>query len=126
MPKRMNVKKFDTSEVMGEDSYIKLRMLTVGEIRHLRKESAKAKRQIEQRQAQLEAGKEPTVEVPEFDWFEKGLQLLAKQLVSWNWVDEEGEPLPHPREDPTVIDRLTEEESEVIVDCLMGEKEAKN
>ena len=98
MPKRKSVKKHDTSEVQGEGSYVILSSVKVWEIRKLRQESAN----------------------PDVNQVEAGIVLLARHVVGWNWVDDEGQPLPVPKDDPTVVDELTEEESEFLANLLVG------
>lgn len=99
MSKRTSVKQFPCDEIQGEGSYVVVTAVKVREIRGIRK---KAKD-------------------PEFDDFEGGIQLLARHIVKWNFVDDEGNPLPIPSEDPKVIDELTDEESQFLVGCIMGE-----
>jgi len=98
MPKRKSVRRFPCDDVQGEGSYIVLAAIKVKQVREMRK---KAKD-------------------PEFDDFEGGVALLAEHILSWNFVDDEGNPLPLPKDDPTVIDELTNEESEFIVDLLLS------
>ena len=98
MPKRQSVKKHDTSKVQGEDSYVVLTAVKVKEIRKIRK----------------------LAKTEDFDEFEGGVSLLARHVVGWNWVDDDGEPLPIPKDNPEVIDELTDEESKFLVDLMMG------
>jgi len=105
MPKRQSVKKHNSAEVQGEGSFVVTTAVKVKEIRQIRKNAAD----------------------PDFDDFEGGVALLANHIIEWNWVDDEGKPLPCPKEDPQVVDELTNEESEFLVNLLMGNKgEAKN
>ena len=105
MPKRQSVKKHDASVVQGEGSFVITTAVKVKEIREIRKHAADE----------------------DFDDFEGGIALLAKHIIKWNFVDDEGNPLSCPKDDPTVIDDLTNEESEFLVGLLMGEKgESKN
>jgi len=46
------------------------------------------------------------------------LKMMPNVVADWNWVDDEGNPLPLPRDDPEVIDRLTRQEQSFIVDEL--------
>lgn len=98
MPKRQSVKKHDTSEVQGEDSYAVLSAVKVKEIRVIRK----------------------LAKTENFDEFEGGVSLLAKHVIGWNWVDDDGEPLPIPKDNPEVIDELTDDESKFLVNLMMG------
>jgi len=100
MAKRTTVKRFDTDEVQGEGSYVVLSSLKVKEIRHLRN-ADKAKDN-------------------DFDAFDEGCKLLAQHIVDWNWVDDEDQPLPLPKGKVSVIDMLTNEESEFLSDLMTG------
>jgi len=100
MPKRQSVKTHKSDEVQGEGSFVVTTAVKVKEIREIRKHAAD----------------------PEFDDFEGGIALLAQHIVKWNWQDDEGKDLPCPKDDPKVIDDLTNEESEFLVGLLMGEK----
>lgn len=104
MPKRQSVRKYGTEEVQGEDSFVILSGVKVKEIRRARKESND----------------------PKFDEFEAGIGLLSTHILQWNWVDDEGNQLPLPKKDPGVIDELTNEETVLLVDLMMGESESKN
>jgi len=61
----------------------------------------------------------------DYDAFEGGLKMLADHLLDWNWVDDEDNPLPLPKNDPSVIDELTSAESEFLANLLMGEDKAE-
>ena len=105
MPKRQSVKTHKSDVVQGEGSFVITTAVKVKEIRQIRKNAAD----------------------PDFDDFEGGINLLAKHILKWNWSDDEGKPLPCPKEDPKVIDELTNEESEYLVALLMGSPDdAKN
>lgn len=97
--------RYPSEEVQGEGSYIALSPMKVKEIRKLRKDSKADE---------------------DFDFFEKGLELLATRVLDWNWVDDEGKPLTKPSEDSSIIDELTEAEATFIVDKLLGSDEVKN
>jgi len=98
MPKRQSVQRHFSDEVQGEGSWVILAAVKVREIRVLRKLG----------------------DNPKFDEFEGGIKLLTKHIVDWNWVDDEGEPLPKPRETADVIDELTNGETEFLVNLLIG------
>ena len=98
MPKRKSVKKHDTSEVQGEDSYVLLSGVKVREIRKVRK----------------------LAKTEDFDEFEGGISLLAGHIVGWNWVDDEGKLLPVPKDHPEVVDELTNEESVFLTNLMLG------
>jgi hypothetical protein len=105
MPERQNVRRFPSEAVQGEGSWIEVSRLTVGEAREadrLRKD-------------------------PDADSFEAVGDIYKKHVRAWNWVDDDGEPLPLPADDPDVINDLTDQEFAFISDCLVGsEEERKN
>jgi len=77
MPERKYKRFFevDSSEVQGEGSYVKFCRLTYGEMRPL----------LERTETLLTT------------------DLLAASIVEWNWVDDNGDPLPIPNSDPDVM-----------------------
>lgn len=91
MPQRQNVKKVQSEAVQGADSWIKLRSMTVGEAKLLMAEGNDEQR---------------------------GIGALAKVIVGWNWVDDEGQPLPQVSDDPAVIDKLTNDEIQFITAAI--------
>jgi hypothetical protein len=105
MPKRQNLRRFPSDELQGEGSYVEVSRLTVGEAREadrMRKD-------------------------PDADSFEAVSDFYQKHVHGWNWVDDDGKPLPLPRDDPAVVDALTDLEFAFIGDCLAGsEEERKN
>ena len=101
MAKRTTVRRFDTEEVQGEGSFVVLSSLKVKEVRRLHKLT------------DVKEGEE------EPDAFEEGVKMLANHIVDWDWVDDDGNPLPKPKGKISVIDMLTNEESEFISDLLV-------
>lgn len=104
MPKRQTVKRHATDEIQGEGSYVIVTGVKIGEIRKIKKLS----------------------EDPEYDQFEGGLEMVADHVREWNWVDDEGKPLPLPKDDPLVVDDLTNEETEYLAELLIGSVASKN
>lgn len=49
-----------------------------------------------------------------------GNESLARIVLGWNWVDDEGGPLPQPKDDPNVFELLTADEITFINDALTG------
>jgi len=46
------------------------------------------------------------------------LQLMVSLIEDWNWVDEDGQPLPLPESDPEIADRLNSEELTAITHAV--------
>ncbi len=90
MPRRAPTsERFDTSKVQGEDSFIILKKLTLGDIEKI---TEKGRRQKASRS-------------------EVGRLILIARIEDWNWADENGTPLPLPRDNPKVLEGLTEDEA---------------
>jgi len=102
MPKRLRVQKFLSNKVQGDDSWVRVSPLTVAEMRLAREERGTAS----------------------FDAFELGLTVLKEHVIEWNWVDDDGEPLPQMQEHPEVVELLTDTEVAFLGDCIQGSEEA--
>lgn len=84
MAQRVSTRKVLSDEVQGEGSYVVLRALPYSMI------SARAG--VDQNDfTQVLAFNET---------------FLASVVVDWNWVDDAGEPLPLPADDPGVVEKL--------------------
>jgi hypothetical protein len=115
MSKRQNIITFDSTEVQGEGSWIKVRMITHGQgkmfqraysdILGMKGEDISTERRAEFQQASDD--------------------LVVEMVFEWNWVDDDDNPLPLPKDDPTVVDLLTELEHKFIGQALQGEGERK-
>lgn len=98
--KRASIQRFETEEVQGEGSYVELRSLTLGEIRKWRKATKN----------------------DDADPVETVSKILVKQLVEWNWVDDDDKDLPC---DAKGLDQLYESEAEYLVNLLVSGSEEK-
>lgn len=104
-PKRRRVRRHASDEVQGEGSWVIVAALNVAEMREFRKRA----------------------EEKDFDAFELGVDVLKTHIYEWNWVDDDDVPLPQPKDDPSVIDLLTDEEVGFLGACIQGsEAEVKN
>lgn len=104
-PKRRRVKRVPSDAVQGEGSWAIVAMMTVAEIRENRKESKKKG----------------------VDLFERSITVLKTHVREWNWVDDEGKPLPQPKDDPSVIEQLAEFETVFLGTAIAGDEfDAKN
>lgn len=130
MPSRKSVVRHDASEVQGSGAWVEVVAVKVDEIRKLRarsQESAKAREAYELAVEERKAGKDVELpDVPDFDEFEEGMNTLKSHIRSWNFVDDDGKPLPQPRENPDVVYELTSDEAKFITELLIGEEESKN
>jgi hypothetical protein len=106
----MPVRKFkgyriDCEEVQGDEAYVML-----------------ARPSYEQIKQAQEMGKGGA------DNFDVAIKIISELLVSWNWVDDMGEPLPLPAQDPDVIRKLPLQEQNFLVTKFneFGKDEEKN
>lgn len=106
MPKRQTIKHVK-SPVQGTDSFVEFRELTWGE----QKDLAKQRQEID-------------------DDIDKATQLTEKLLVdhvaNWNWLDDDNTPLPLPKDDPTVIDRLNDDEIKFLANHFTTDNSPKS
>lgn len=95
MAKRINKlsPKVDSKEVQGEGSWVKLKQPTLNDMQNLGTIG-------ESLEEKLEYSKE----------------LLSQFVVEWNWVDDEGEPLPQPTGE--IIAELPFQEVQFLLDAL--------
>lgn len=104
MPKRQRTKRVPTLELMGEGSWIEVRKITVQQAKELRKRTADLS--------------EDELQDYSRDW-------IAEHVLAWNWVDDDGETLPLPSDDPSVLDQLTPDELAFIGRAIGGSQEAR-
>jgi hypothetical protein len=101
MPRKPN-RQVDSAKVQGEGTYVVFRRLLWGEFQEL---------------SRRQEAKEITGE-------QYSSELIARQLADWNWTDESGVTLPVPQTDPSVLERLTDEEVGWLIDQVNGERQA--
>lgn len=109
MPRRQSIRRVASEAVQGEDSYIIVRKMTVGE--HTRHLALVADAQ----QAQADGDSQRITAIES-----EMTGLLASCVRGWNWVDDDDEPLPSPAEDEDVLQALTLDEVEFIVNAIRG------
>jgi len=103
MPQRASVRTIPSPDVQGDDSWVKLSAIKLGDYLQMH--------------GQLEAaGKAPTA----IEQARLGINLLSEHIVGWNWVDDYGEPLALPKDDPSVIEGLTEGEAFWLIAQFTG------
>jgi len=99
-PQRQNVQTYETTEVQGVGSYVKVRAMTFGQSRQMRKI------------------REGMTDEDKVNWSEK---IIKQHVIDWNWVDDDGNPLPLPSEDDALMDRLTIPEVAFLGQVIRGE-----
>jgi hypothetical protein len=96
MPERINklLTRVDSAEVQGEGSYVLMKAPTIGDIR----------------EGQLP---DTADKMANMDF---AVSLLSKLVQEWNWVDDDGNPLPAPS--AAVINGLPYAEIKFLMDAL--------
>jgi len=128
MPERIGARKVLTADVQGPDSYVIVRPATIGEI-------LETQRAQEQRSGfwyklgvflgrvagvfGLRKRQSPSDVTQEFAY------RMVAFIREWNWVDEHGQPLPQPADDPRVAERITEAELGVIIEAVYGRRQSE-
>jgi hypothetical protein len=123
MPQRANVRTFDTSEVQGEGSYITLRPMTLGEVLDVQR-AAEERRTFWYRLARffgriVQRRPSPT------EIARQNMADVISYVREWNWVDDDGKPLPFPSDDASVLYRLSMAEMSLITACVNGERQSE-
>lgn len=116
--KHKKYRRIDSAEVQGEGSFVIIQSPGYDALSDLLAFS------------ELKAGGDGQVDVSNVSPETIGaiFGLLEKVVVEWDWVDDDGEPLPQPKDDPEVIRReTTQEEQNFLVENLnFGGVDAKN
>lgn len=107
MSKRQSVQRVPSLKVQGKDSWVEFKRFTVGESKKLREEAQEHDGDSEWQQAH-------------------GEQMLCEHIINWNWVDDADQALQLPSTDPTVIDQLTDDELNFLMDLFKPKVDQKN
>lgn len=107
MAERLNTFTVPSPEVQGEGSSVTFRRLTYAGLRTL---------QTWPRGTDVDPIQDEA----------RGRAFMAERVVKWDWVDEDGTPLPLPKTDPDVLDRLTGPERDFLMSNATGAAQAKN
>jgi hypothetical protein len=98
------IERVDSTEVQGEGSYVMLLKLKHGQTWALQAEMAAASKANDTRPLE---------------------DLLSRQVVGWNWANADGVPFALPKDDPEVLDELTEDELVFLAQSLLSVSGAK-
>jgi hypothetical protein len=124
MPERKVSHRVETPDIQGDDSYIVLRPMTVGEVLSLQRNterSAKKRRGLRGLWARMRKK-----QLTQADIYESFVKRVLSYIADWNWVDDHGQPLPKPREDAGVAALLTNFELEGLIGIIYGTKESED
>lgn len=107
MPKRQRTREIDASAVQGEGAWIKIRSMSLKEAREIQRIAASL-------QAQAQSSDPLKAAAATEEISRKGIESFAEYVEDWNWVDDDGEPLPKPYQNPAALELLTIEEFSFI------------
>ncbi len=107
MAKRQNVQRIDSEVVQGKGSYVEIKRPTHGERKALLAQSGKYLGRVSDDGTFNTDGlsQDDLIELNDF-----GIALLTQMIIGWDWVDDDDEPLPQPKDNPEVFDLLTDQE----------------
>jgi hypothetical protein len=98
MPKRLSVKTISSEEVQGEDSHIVIVSPKMGEMDNHRKALKPIHAKLEKLKKAGDTKSPEYLELSE-KLESSGRELIVRFVRSWNWVDDDENPLPQPKED---------------------------
>lgn len=114
MAQRQNRRQVDSERVQGEGSFVVVRGMTVGE----HNQNLKLVRQAQRLGADADEGQVAKLEADM-------AKLMGACVLDWNWVDDDEQPLPLPRDDEGVLERLTLDEIAFLAEVIRGDVEKK-
>lgn len=95
MPKRQNTQKLASPELQGDDSYIIMVSPKVGEMDDFRAVIAPLNTEIDNLRKSGQDGSSEFAELTQ-ELEDLSRDLIPRFVKSWNWVDDNDEPLPQP------------------------------
>ena len=98
--RQVKTHRISTVEVQGEDSFVVVRPPKWGLLRKAQQQS----------KADDAAAAGVTF----------AADLICASVVEWNWTDDEGLPLPLPKNNPEIIDELDADEVAFLVEKISG------
>lgn len=133
MPSRQ-FRRIETPELQGDDSFVLVRSISVEKARELRLAISEINSENEKAIKEFETTNDVILSEDERDDFlvttgreDKVNKLMAGLLstliVQWNWVDDNNNPLPQPKDDPGVFAKLTTDEYLFVSSLLSGNSE---
>ena len=128
MPSRKGIVRVDAEKVMGEESYVKVRRLTYGEMKEItqagQEKATEVRKRLEEPDLTPELRDAYLAEIDANETrrlMELTVRRYVDHILDWNWVDENDDPLPLPKDDPSVIDKLYNSEITFLSEALFGQ-----
>ena len=119
MPKRVTTRRIETPELQGEESYIEVKLISFGMSRQIRVFEMLGNARVRNDLKPDEIGKLVDQESKLTE------NVIFDHLLGWNWVNDNGEPLPLPKTSGD-LDKLTLDEIFFILNCIKGTPEKKD
>ena len=136
MPKRQRTRTI-MGGPQGDDAKLVIRKITIGEARDIQAEHEALQSQTAEVEKQLTAtrqqlneavnGEAPTIAeelktllAKRDELNTQSIEFLAPFVLEWNWVDDDDEPLPQPKEDVGVLSSLMPDELNFIANAIGG------
>ena len=97
--RQVKIRRIPTENLQGPESYVVVRSPKWGLLRKAQKES---------KASDAAAG----ITFAE--------EIIVKSVLEWNWTDDNGDPLPLPKDEPSVLEDLDAEEVAFLVEKITG------
>lgn len=107
-------KRIDTKDLQGENSYVEVLVRSWGDYKVVRQTMD------DEQEKKVPANKS------KFNTNEYMEESIIKAIQKWNWTDNEGKPLPLPKDDKSVLDKLTEAEIVFLFNAYLDKTDQKN
>ena len=105
MPQRKSTHRYDATEVQGEGAYVVVRTTSYGQQKNFVRNS----------ESMTDYEKQLAIEA-----------MIVENVIEWNWVNDDGEPLPLPKNDPGIMEELTANEVVFLGEAIAGQADLKN
>lgn len=113
MGRRRSIRRVASDVVQGEGSWVDVREIKYGDYKNYRQMTTEAQT-LEDPVAREQAG-------ADLDG-----RVILDNVVAWNWVNDNDDPLSLPIEQPSVIDALTVKEKGFLITAIFEVEQAKN
>ena len=121
MPKRQRIKQHPCDEVQGEDSWVKIKSPEYGLII----EAMEMMAESEQEDAGSKNQKRSEA-LKNLAQAELGERILGQAIVEWNWVKDDGTPMPQYDPESWNARKITLDEVMFLLDLVLGDSKRKN
>lgn len=107
MPQRQTIITVPSDAIQGPDSWVKIRAITHGKAQEMKRLATA-----------LIAAEGADKERLQQAYDEAGVQMVMDHVFDWNWVDDQGQPLPLPKTQPGILNDLLEMEKDFLDNAI--------